>query len=909
MPLLTIYFELHQPFRLHPDATKFLWDEKNDEIFRKVAEKNYIPATRMFTDLIQKHPTFKITFSMSGVFLEQAQKYQPEVIEALQALFDAGYEHEQVEFLQETYYHSLTGLFKDPEKKEFKEQVSLHRDKIKEIFNFKPTSFRNTELMFNNEIADTVEEMGYKSILCELRDDMLISRDGQNISPHAIFRAKPRDGQERSNLLVLARHRHLSDDVAFRFKHTHLTANMYARNLAKVDGEAIVLGYDYEHLGEHIWNDTGIFDFWHNLPAALEQHNNIICANPTEIAERFKDANCPIADIHPLSTSSWADLERNTHGWLGSKTQYTLFQDLENIENDVKHTGGERLEKWRHLTTSDHLYYLHEGSGPDRGVHDYCSPYGSLATATYLLTRNIDQLKNSVKHFIARKRTDVTPVIIISPETYRLPSEGMGQFAKFVSGKSGGLGEVVSALCKGLVTRNITTHFITLNLRRRFCKEAGMTDEAWIHNRHKLDPENIHLVTSSLYEDYQSAYDGDPIVTAAEFQRQIINSYIRDIRNKYDGRAIIHTHDWMAGGAIIPYARMRNIPTLHTVHNTHTANIPIDMLHGVNLSRMWDDLYITMDFGRQCLDAQATAIKNASKVNYVGNTFLHEVMDNFFLDRSIIPDSVRQETRAKYDSGAAFSIANGVSEDIYPENQPENPADEQPGLARAFGPDDNILEAKRLNLVKFQKKTGLNVDPDAILLFWPSRLDPTQKGIELLEQIAQKFVEQHSDVQIAIVGNPVGNDWTHADIMGKIAAGSGGKISYQTYNDDLSLLGYAAASDVFGASLYEPFGLIDVVANLYGATATNRDTGGYHDKIIPLSTKSWGAPQDQGNGVLFKNYDPDGLWWGLDHAVGHFRKFHQDPAEWQKQLKRIMKEARAKHSHENMVAAYITTYE
>ena len=201
------------------------------------------------------------------------------------------------------------------------------------------------------------------------------------------------------------------------------------------------------------------------------------------------------------------------------------------------------------------------------------------------------------------------------------------------------------------------------------------------------------------------------------------------------------------------------------------------------------------------------------------------------------------------------------------------------------------------------------VNPEAILLFWPSRLDRIQKGIELLEDIALKFVIEHPDVQIAVVGNPVGDNRTDSDIMGRIACASGGKIAYSPFNDDLSTLGYAAASDVFGASLYEPFGQIDLVGNLYGATATNRNTGGFHDKIVPLRLKKMGADEDQGNGILFENYDAGGLWYGLELTVQNHRFFRKDQQEWEKQAKRIMKDARNNWGLNKMMDGYLAAYE
>jgi len=908
MPLVTFYFQMHQPFRLHPGGDTLFWEDNNRNIFQKVSHKCYLPATWMFKELVEKYPHFKLTLSMSGTFLEQAELYQPEVIKNLQALYDAGRQNNQVEFLEETYYHSLTSLFDDSVKKEFRDQVSLHRQKMKELFEIKPTAFRNTELMYNNDLAHIVADMGFRAILCEKRDDMFNPQDGKAISPNAVFRAIGRNNYPR-DLVVIPRNRDLSDDVAFRFTHTYLSADQYVENIAKIDGEAVLLGYDYEHIGEHIWVDKGIFDFWRGVAEVLPRYSSIIVANPSEIAERFKLAQCPVVDIHPLATSSWADIERNTFGWLGNQTQYQLFKNIQIMEEEARTAGGELFKRWRQLTTSDHLYYLHEGKGADRTVHDYFSPYGSTAMATYLLTHNLDKLHFAVKNFNIRKKTDITPVIIITPETARLPSEGMGQFAQYVSGKSGGLGEVVSALCKGLVERKFAAHLITLNLARRFREESHLSEDEWVIQRHKLDPENVHLVTSAIFSNNYTAYDGDPLLTAAEFQTQVINTYIKNIQTKYEGRAIVHTHDWMAGGAISAYAKMRDIPSLHTVHNTHTAHIPIELLRGVSLDKLWRNLFISLDHGKQCLDAQATALKNATKISYVGKRFLKEIVEDYFMDRPIISWSVRQETKVKYLSGLALVIPNGISPELYPENQLEDASFDKPGLAKIFRDNGNVIEAKRANLAKFQHKIGLAINPQAILLYWPSRLDPTQKGIELLEAIAQNFVNAHPDVQIAVVGNPVGSDRTHADIMGRIACASQGRIAYHHFDEDLSILGYAAAGDVFGASLYEPFGQIDVLGNLYGATATNRDTGGYSDKIIPLSIKAWGAPQDRGNGVLFKNYDPGGLWWGLVNTVEHHRYFQKNPNEWNKQAKRFMREAKKNWSLENMVAGYITAYE
>ena len=903
MPVATFYFQLHQPFRLHPDRDKFFWDDKNKEVFEKVSEKNYLPATKMFTELVADNPGFKITLSMSGTFLEQAQMYEPELIWCLQELLAAGKARNQVEFLGETYYHSLASLFADPQRLEFRDQVSLHRTIMAETFGTRPSSLRNTELMYNNEIADVVADMGFKAMLCEKRDDMYGIKNGRAISPNAIFRAKG------SNLIVIPRNRELSDDIAYRFPHTPVSAKQYARNIAKIDGEAVLLGYDYEHIGEHIWEDKGIFEFWKALPEELEQHAGIKIANLSEVADIFKDADCPVADIHGLSTSSWADTTKNTFGWLGNRTQQELFARLENLERKVKKAGGKLLTKWRHLTTSDQLYFVHESTGSDHAVHSYFSPYGSAGEAVRIITDKIWEIEKSVEDFHILKKAKRTPVIIISPETDKLPTEGMGEFAKYVTGKSGGMGEVVAALCAGLWERGVPTYVITLNLKKRFMEKSGIREDEYIEEIFHVPHDHIKMIDSAMFENYMSPYDGDPRLTAAEFQKRIIQSFIREIISKHEGEGILHTHDWMAGGIIPAYAKLSNVPLLHTVHNTHTGHIPLEMFYGVSLGELWYNLYISSDSGKQCVDCQATAIKNATLVNYVGRRFLEETINDYFMDRPVIPWSVRQETKIKFRYGSVLAIPNGISPAIYPEEQIENPQIDKPGLAKKYGVSDNVIKAKKLNLIKFQKKTGLQVNPEAILLYWPSRLDPVQKGVELLEDIALKFVIEHPDVQIGIVGSPIGNDRTHAEILGRIACESGGKIVYQPFNDDLSILGYAAASDVFGTSLYEPFGQIDVVGNLFGATATNRDTGGYHDKIVPLSLKKLGAPEDIGNGVLFINYDSGGLWWGLETTIRNHRYFRENPKEWERQAKRIMKEARSKWDLSNMIDGYLAAYQ
>jgi glycogen synthase len=922
MPLLTLCFQLHQPFRLHPDGVALLWDEKNREIFTQRAEKCYLPTIRLFSDLVRAHYDFKISLGVSGTFLEQAESYRPEVIDALKELLRVGQNTRQVEFLEQPYYYSAASFFADPRKAEFKEQVSLHGQRMRDVFGVEPSAFANTALCYSNDVANIVADMGFKAILCEPGEKTVNVRDHQPIVANRVYRAIGRKGRPRK-LAVLPRNKLLSQRMAsvcgvcrpllktadsdhdVNLRPDAASARQCADLIHEAGGEVVVLVCDFPLVQNDSPEYGGAVEFWNALVEEITRRDDIVPTNPTEVAEWFQITECPMVDC-PYPTNSF--LSKVASDTPASHAQRVLFRSIESLEVEAKQAGGDLVRSFRYLTACDHLRYLQaDGEGGDL-AGDPANPYDSVATAAYALTHATDELSHSVKSFNILKQTARTPVVVITPETGRLPSEGMGQFAKYVSGKSGGLGEVISALCKGLSQRNIPVHLVTLNLSRRFREEAGLSEAEWIQTRHHLNPENVHLVSSAIFEGNRSAYDGSPPANAAEFQRQIVNTYIKEIRSAYEGRAILHTNDWMAGGAITPYAKLRGVPVLHTVHNTHTGHVPLDMFYGVNLRALWDMLYLS-DTGVKALDCQATAIRNARKVSYVGGKFLKEIVGDYFLHEMVIPWSVRVETKARYYGHDALVIPNGISPDVFPENQQENPQVDQPGLAQRYGPYDSLIEAKKANLLKFQKKTGLQVDPEAILFYWPSRLDPVQKGVDLLEQVAQRFVDTNPGVQIAVVGDPVGGDNYHADVMGRIAYASGGRICYHRFSQDLSTLGYAAASDVFGASLYEPFGQIDVVGNIYGAMATNRDTGGYSDKIVPLNLRAWGAPIDQGNGVLFRDYNAGGLWWGLSTAVQNHRYFREHPREWEKQMRRIMKEARSTWSMDNMVAKYITAYE
>ncbi len=367
-----IYFQVHQPFRLRRygvfDIGKshdYFDDHKNREICRKVATKCYLPANAILLELINKTKgRFRCAFSITGVALEQFEMYAPEVIESFKRLAATG----SVEFLSETYHHSLSYLYS---KEEFRSQVSLHRQIIRRLFGVEPRVFRNTELIYNNELANFVEKMGYKGILAEGADHILGWR-----SPNFIYTPVT-----CKKIKLLLKNYKLSDDVAFRFsnrgwKEWPLTADKFVHwiNAVNGNGEVVNLFMDYETLGEHQWEDTGIFEFLRHFPEHLLAHpdNNFI--TPSEAVERY-DSRSEL-DIH--SFISWADIERDLSAWLGNDMQKNSLQELYRLEKNVMASKDKKLiDDWRKLTTSDHFYYMCTKWFSDGDVHKYFNPYDS----------------------------------------------------------------------------------------------------------------------------------------------------------------------------------------------------------------------------------------------------------------------------------------------------------------------------------------------------------------------------------------------------------------------------------------------------------------------------------------------------------------------------------------------------
>lgn len=372
MKSICLYFQVHQPYRLRTyrffdigENHDYYDDYNNRFIMQRIAQKCYLPMNKLLLDLIKEFGSnFKVSFSISGMAIEQFEAYTPEVLDSFKQLAKTG----NVEFLAETYAHSLSSL---QDTDEFKRQVQMHENKIEELFGQKPTTFRNTELIYSDKIGDTVGKMGYEVMLTEGAKHVLGWRSPNMMYVNAI----------NPKLKLLLKNFRLSDDIAFRFSlqswpEWPLTTDKFTRWMNEIDAkdEVINLFMDYETFGEHQWEETGIFDFMAALPAAIFKKTEFKFKTPKELGKELQ----PVAPIHVPFPISWADEERDITAWLGNDLQNEAFEKLNALAKKLPKTKDEKLWKdWLYLQTSDHFYYMSTKWFSDGDVHTYFNPYDS----------------------------------------------------------------------------------------------------------------------------------------------------------------------------------------------------------------------------------------------------------------------------------------------------------------------------------------------------------------------------------------------------------------------------------------------------------------------------------------------------------------------------------------------------
>ncbi|HSW99505.1 MAG TPA: glycoside hydrolase family 57 protein [Patescibacteria group bacterium] len=371
---IVLYLHVHQPFRVRHytifDAGvdhSYFNDHtpnkltNNEFVMQKVAQKSYLPTNRRLLQLLNDHPEFKLSLSITGTAIEQMEAWAPDALQSFQDLCATG----RVEIVAETYHHSLAFFYS---RSEFETQVKMHEKKVQEVFGQKPRVIRNTELAYNNDLAFWADKAGYKGILAEGWDKTLGWR-----SPNFVYQPTYTE-----NIRLLLKNYKLSDDIAFRFGDRNwagwpLTADKFVHWLnSSGDATNFDLFMDYETFGEHQWDGTGIFDFLAHLPKEWLKTPGNTFMTVSEVIDNFD----PVDRVDMPQTVTWADTERDLSAWLGNTMQGSAIGALYELQDKILGTGDLALiEDWRKLQTSDHFYYMCTKWFNDGDIHAYFSPY------------------------------------------------------------------------------------------------------------------------------------------------------------------------------------------------------------------------------------------------------------------------------------------------------------------------------------------------------------------------------------------------------------------------------------------------------------------------------------------------------------------------------------------------------
>ncbi len=486
-------------------------------------------------------------------------------------------------------------------------------------------------------------------------------------------------------------------------------------------------------------------------------------------------------------------------------------------------------------------------------------------------------------------------ILLVTPEIAYLP-EAMGGGAPCVAAKAGGLADVSAALISELLDRGADIHVALPNYRRIFGENVFHLHERELRKYHEILPHTrIHLAQDRIFyyrDQVYSGYQNEAMHISLAFQREVINHIVPTVCPD-----LIHCNDWMTG--LIPaMARRRGIHSLFTLHNIHGRTVPLAQIEecGIDAAEFWTGLFYNrmpsngyeQARAELAVDLLASGIFAASFVNTVSPGFLREIVDG---EHPMVPWPARVEIRHKHAAGCAAGILNAPDASYDPRTDP--------ALVRNFNERD-FTEGKAANKLALQSRLGISVNPAAPVFFWPSRLDPVQKGPELLTHILHRTVSDHYPecLQIVIVADGPYQMWFHKivydfNLQSRVAAVG--------FDEKLSRLAYAGSDFMLMPSLFEPCGLPQMVAPLYGTLAVARNTGGIADTVHPLD-----VDQSTGNGFRFNDYDSNGLRWAIDRAMDFFRL----PGDVRcREIGRIMRESRMEFSHERTARQYMDCYE
>lgn len=485
-------------------------------------------------------------------------------------------------------------------------------------------------------------------------------------------------------------------------------------------------------------------------------------------------------------------------------------------------------------------------------------------------------------------------ILIVTPEITYLPS-GMGNLAQRMSAKAGGLADVSASLVSALFELGADVHVAMPNYRRMFHGDVFNLHERELRKYHEVLPEaHIHLSEDRIFYYREQVYSNracEAMKIALVFQREVINNVVPRVRPD-----LIHCNDWMT--ALIPaMARRRGIKSLFTVHNIHTRQVSLSEVEetGIDAAEFWMNLYFAgapsgYDHARSHVpvDLLTSGIFAAHFINTVSPRFLWEIVEGWHEN---VPHSVREELRAKYHAGCSDGILNAPDVSY-------NPATDD-SLAANFTEED-FVRGKAANKRALQLELGLEEDETAPIFFWPSRLDPVQKGPELLTNILHQLVSDYwnRDFQVVVVADGPHQQWLH-EIVERF--GLQERVAVRNFDERLSRLAYAASDFMLMPSRFEPCGLPQMTAPIYGSLPVVHATGGLYDTVRPLDVDA-----SKGNGFRFDTYDARGFRWAIDQAM----KFYALPVEIRsREIRRIMRESLHEFSHREVARRYIAIYE
>ncbi len=485
-------------------------------------------------------------------------------------------------------------------------------------------------------------------------------------------------------------------------------------------------------------------------------------------------------------------------------------------------------------------------------------------------------------------------ILIVTPEVTYLPN-GMGNMANYLTAKAGGLADVSAALVNALFNQGADVHVAIPDYREIFTSHfANVLGKQLEAIRSKMPDDRVHLAEDRAFfylNRVYSSYGGENIKVALAFQREVINNIVPLVRPD-----LIHCNDWMTG--LIPaMARQMGIPCLFTIHNIHTVKLPLFRIEdrGIDAAYFWQHLYYermvyeyeeTREFNP--VDFLVSGVFAAHFVNTVSPTFLREIVDG---RHDFVEEPLKQELTNKWYAQCAVGVLNAPDSSFNPVKDKD--------LAYKYSAEGHV-EGKKENKRCLQKSLRLFPNVGAPIFFWPSRLDPNQKGCQLLAEILYHVISFYYEWNLQVIFVANGEFKKHFEEIVRFH-GLGDRVAICNFDERLARCAYGASDFVLMPSRFEPCGLPQMIGPIYGSLPVAHDTGGIHDTVVPLDVE-----RNVGNGFLFETYDSGGLLWAIQQAMSFYGL---SPVVREQQIKRIMTQSAVSFNHSVSARQYIDLYE